>query len=113
MHQEVGMTHMLPTLCMNSSAPEFLTITIWLPTQPFLDELHSSNEKYYPLSSEVLTPFSQMYWTKLEILLVTKARTCPSADFRWIVLDCQGCLLSLWHLNIDWSKDVQKFCILC
>ena len=59
------------------------------------------------------TPFSQMYWTKLEILLVTKARTCPSADFRQIVLDCQGCLLSSWHLNIDWSEDVQKFCILC
>ena len=52
----------------------------------------SRNKEYTKRSS---TPFSQMYWTKLEILLVTKARTCPSADFRQIVLDCQGCLLSL------------------
>jgi len=48
MHREVGMTHMLPALCMNSSVPEFLTITIWLPTQPFLEELHSSRKNTSP-----------------------------------------------------------------
>ena len=73
----------------------------------------SSSLLVLPLLVVAPTPFSQMYWTKLEMLLVTKDQTCPSVDFRQIVLDCQGCLLSSWHLNIDWSEDVQKFCILC
>ena len=46
------------------------------------------------------TPFNQMYWTKLEILLVTKSRTCPSADFRQIVLDCQVCELMAFEYLI-------------
>ena len=51
------------------------------------------------LDADTGTPFSHIYPTKLVKVKLTKARHCPSADFRWIVLDCGACPLSSLQLE--------------
>ena len=60
------------------------------------------------LTGRPSTPFSLIYQTKLKILLVTKARTCPSADFRRIVLNCQRRPLSSWDLSTDILEYIRR-----